>query len=109
LIFAMAAALIPIGKLDILAGLSSFAAVLAFLAVNLTLIVLRFRRPDQPRPFRVPLAIGRLPVLPVLGIAALGLLLVHFERVVYVAGLVAMVLAAAAFLVRKWRRDKGRN
>jgi len=102
LIFAIAAALIPIGKLDFLAGLSSFAAVLAFLAVNVALIVLRFRRPDQPRPFRVPLAIGRLPVLPVLGIAALGLLLLHFERVVYLAGLGAIVLAATAFLAREW-------
>ncbi len=102
LIFAAATALIPIGALGFLAGLSSFAAILAFVAVNVALIILRFRQPNQRRPFRVPLALGRLPILPVLAIAALGLLLAYFERAVYLAGLFAIAFAVAAFFVRQW-------
>jgi len=98
--FALSAALLPIGKLDILAGLSSFAAILAFFAVNLSLIVLRYRRPEHPRPFRVPLAVGRLPILPVSAIAALGLLMTQFERAIYVAGAVALLLTAIVLVVR---------
>ena len=40
-----AALLVPIGDIGILAGLSSFSALLAFLAVNLALVVLRFVEP----------------------------------------------------------------
>jgi len=61
LTFAMAAVLVPIGSVKILAEMSSFAALVAFFAVNVVLIVLRYRMPGHERPFRVPLAVGRLP------------------------------------------------
>ena len=100
LVFALSVALLPIGKLDILAGLSSFAAILAFVAVNVALIVLRFRLPHHPRPFQVPLAIGRLPVLPLLAIASLGLLMTQFERDIYVAGGFALLLTGIVLVIR---------
>ena len=42
--------------------------------------------PWHKRPFRVPLAVGRLPVLPLLAIASIALLLSHFDWQIYVAG-----------------------
>jgi len=104
LIFAIAAVLIPIGSVKILAELSSFAALVAFFAVNLVLIVLRYRMPGHRRPFRVPLALGRLPVLPVLAIASIVLLLIHFEWRIYAAGGLALVVSALAFGTRQWFR-----
>ena len=59
--------LLPIGSVKILAEMSSFAALVAFFAVNLALIALRYKQPHHPRPFRVPGAIGRMPVLPLAG------------------------------------------
>lgn len=104
LMFAMSAALVPIGNVKILAELSSFAVLLAFLAVNLALIIVRYRLPDLPRPFRVPLTIGRMPLLPLAAIASICLLLVNFDWEIYVAGLGALVLSGLAFLMRKrWR------
>jgi amino acid transporter len=102
--FAMAAVLVPLGNVKILAELSSFAALIAFLAVNVVLIVLRYRSPRHKRPFCVPLAIGRLPVLPVMAIASIMLLLVHFEWQIYAAGIVALAASALAFGVRQWSR-----
>ncbi len=101
---ALAAILLPIGKLTVLAGLSSFSALLAFLAVNVTLIILRYREPDHPRPFRVPFSIGRLPLIPVAAIASIFLLLAHFEPVVYFGGAAAIALSAVAFFLRQWWR-----
>ncbi len=108
LTLAMAALFVPAGSIKILAEMSSFAALLAFLSVNVVLIVLRYRMPDHPRPFRVPLAIGRLPVLPLAAIASIIALLVHFDWQIYLAGAAALLLTAAAFAARSWFRRDGR-
>jgi amino acid transporter len=107
LAFAISALLLPIGQIGLLAGLSSFAALLAFLAVNATLIVLRVQYPEHPRPFRTPLRIGPWPLLPVVAIALIVILMMYFEHAVYVGGAVAIALAALFFLLMAWskRRD----
>ena len=104
LMFGMSAALVPIGNVKFLAELSSFAALLAFVAVNLALIIVRCRLPDLPRPFRVPLTIGRMPLLPLFAMASIGLLLANFDWEIYVAGGGALLLSGLAFLIRKWWR-----
>lgn len=105
LAFAMSVALVPIGDVKILAELSSFSALLAFLAVNVALIILRYRLPDHLRPFRVPLTIGRMPILPVAAIASICLLLGNFDWEIYAAGAIALLLSCMVFLVRqRWRR-----
>jgi len=96
----MAIGLVFAGNLQLLAGLSSFAALLSFLAVNVALIVLRFSRSDQRRPFRIPFSIGRLPLLPVAAIAGILVLLGYFERDVYIAGAVAFGGGAVALGLR---------
>jgi APA family basic amino acid/polyamine antiporter len=105
LMFAMSATLVPIGKVKLLAEVSSFAALLTFLAVNLALIILRYRLPQHPRPFRVPLTIGRMPLLPLAAIASICLLLANFDWEIYVAGVGALLLSGLAFLLRKWWRS----
>jgi amino acid transporter len=95
-------ALLPIGNLRILAELSSFAALIAYLAVNLTLIVLRYRMPDHPRPYRVPISIGRMPILPLLAIGSILVLLVNFDWPIYAAGGVAIVLVGIALVGRRY-------
>ena len=101
LTFAMSAALLPIGDVKILAELSSFSALLAFLAVNFALIVLRYRLPKHRRPFRVPMNIGRMPLLPLAAIGSILLLLAHFDWRIYLAGAAAITLALVAFIVRQ--------
>lgn len=67
-----AGAFVLIGDLTLVASVTDFAIYLVFVAVNGAVIVLRRRRPDEPRPFRTPGAIGRVPILPVLGLAAVA-------------------------------------
>jgi APA family basic amino acid/polyamine antiporter len=54
-----------------LAGIFAFGAALAFTLAHLSVVVLRYREPDRPRPFRVPLNIrvggGDLPLPSVFG------------------------------------------
>ena len=46
---------------ELLAGIFAFGGALAFTLAHLSVVVLRFREPDRPRAFRVPLnvRIGR--------------------------------------------------
>lgn len=97
-----AMALIPFGGVKVLASVSSFSTLLAFNAVNLAVILFRFWEPAKKRPFRVPLAAGKLPLLPVLGIAANTILLFQFEAGVYWVGIPVITgVLLAAFL---WSR-----
>jgi APA family basic amino acid/polyamine antiporter len=68
LIVATAAALTPI---DVSSALCSIGTLFAFAIVCAGVIVLRYVRPDLPRPFRTPL----FPVLPAVGIVACAVLM----------------------------------
>jgi APA family basic amino acid/polyamine antiporter len=60
---ALLAAVVP---LDVLVNLTSMGTLIAFAAVSIGVILLRRRRPDLPRGYRVPL----YPVLPILSVVA---------------------------------------
>jgi amino acid transporter len=102
LAFVLSIVLLPIGDLTVLAGLSSFSALIAFLAVNATLIAMRYQEPKLHRPFRVPLSVGRLPLLPVAAIASILLLLAFFEWEIYFGGAIGIALTAVVFLLQRW-------
>src|SRR5262249_43019550 len=50
-----------------LASLFSFGVLLAFTATQIAVIKLRFTEPDMRRPYRVPLAVGRIPIPSLVG------------------------------------------
>jgi APA family basic amino acid/polyamine antiporter len=56
-----------LGDIELVAQIATITIFLTFFFVNLAVIVLRIRQPRLPRPYRVPLRIGRVPLLPVLG------------------------------------------
>ncbi|WP_316357789.1 universal stress protein [Candidatus Neptunichlamydia sp. REUL1] len=70
-IFAIVIVLSARGKLDFLASLYNFGAMLAFFMTHLSLIFLRIRKPDAKRPFKVPfnILIGKysIPITGVIG------------------------------------------
>jgi APA family basic amino acid/polyamine antiporter len=59
---ALVAGFMPIGEA---AELTNIGILLAFIVVCAAVIVLRYRRPDIPRPFKCP----AMPVIPLVGIA----------------------------------------
>jgi APA family basic amino acid/polyamine antiporter len=85
------------GDLSLVAGATNFAVFIGFGAVNVSLIVLRFTRPEVPRPFKVPLNIGRFPVLPVVALASILFMMLNLDTNallvgggLFVMGIVAM-------------------
>lgn len=107
----LAAALLPLGDIAVVAGVSSLGSLIAFAAVNVALIVLRSRDARRARPFRVPLEIRRVPVPAVAAVAAIGLLVTQFDPIVYVVTLGALGAALVIHAIRRrWRHsdDGGR-
>ena len=78
-----------------------------FVAVNIALIVLRFKEPTQNRPFRVPLSIGKVPVLPILAILVSLTLIIQYDGLVYAAFVGAIIVGIILdyFLDKRPRKE----
>lgn len=93
-----AAAFVGFGDLTLVAGATDFAVYAVFLAVNAAVIALRLRQPDTDRPFRVPLAIGRVPVIPIAALVVTVVMIPQLEEGALWIGLGLLVSGAVAFL-----------
>ena len=80
------------GDITFVANLTNFTLFVTFIMINASVIVLRYRLPDIHRPFRVPISIGRFPLLPLFGLLTSALLLSQQDWKVLVLG-IGMVLA----------------
>jgi basic amino acid/polyamine antiporter, APA family len=70
---AVGAGLLPI---DLLGELVSIGTLFAFMVVSAGVLVLRYKRPELPRPFKTPL----VPLVPILGILTCGYLVWGLPR-----------------------------
>lgn len=103
---ATSAAFVAVGDLEVIAGATDVAVYVVFLAVNAVVIVLRLRRPDAPRPFRVPGSLGRVPVIPVLATAVTLFMIPQLEvRSLVLGAALVLVGSAVALLARRGRRS----
>jgi len=70
----MAAALTLTKDIEFLVGIYAFGAMLAFTIAHAAIIVSRYKEPDRPRPYKIPLNVrfrgGELPIPAVVGAAA---------------------------------------
>lgn len=57
-----------IGNIETIAHIATIFIFITFIVVNLSVIVLRIRQKEMPRPYRIPLSINNIPVISVLGI-----------------------------------------
>lgn len=106
---ATSAAFVAIGDLEVIAGATDVAVYVVFLAVNAVVIVLRLRRPDAPRPFRVPGSVGRVPVIPVLATAVTLCMIPQLEvRSLVLGAVLILVGSAVALTARRGSRHLAR-
>ena len=108
-----AALLIVPGRLDVLAGVYSFGAMLAFSFAHLSIIVLRAREPDMQRPFKIPFNVRvrgvEIPITAVIGLmgTALAWAVVVFNQPFsrYI-GVAWMVVGLTVYLAYRWWRRR---
>ncbi len=92
-------AFLALGRIDFVASTVNFALFAVFILMNCAVIWLRFSKPELHREFRVPLSIGKFPVLPVLGILFTLALIANINPEVLAIGLVVTAIGAVIALV----------
>jgi basic amino acid/polyamine antiporter, APA family len=101
------------GTIDFLIGIYAFGALLAFLIAHASIIALRFKEPDRPRPYRMPLNVrvrgAELPLPAVVGAVgsafAFASLVVFHEGARYV-GVGWMTFGLVLYVVYRTGADK---
>ncbi|MBT8242418.1 MAG: amino acid permease [Nitrosopumilus sp.] len=90
-----------VGDIVIIANIVVFAVVITFAAINLAVIVLRYTEPVLERPFRVPINIGRFPILPLFGFATTVYMALQFEIEVMLTGMAIIGVGSVLYLILK--------
>lgn len=90
-------------RIEVVASLTNFAIFVTFILINAAVIALRLREPDAPRPFRVPLSLGPVPLIPLAGAlsAAVMLLGVGWTAAAWGSGAAALGLGVMLALPPK--------
>lgn len=96
---AIMAALIPIGEA---ADMTNIGTLFAFVLVCIGIVVLRYTKPNHPRPFRMPL----MPVVPILGVLACLGLMYFLPWMTWIRFFVWTAIGVAVYLVYGMRHSK---
>jgi APA family basic amino acid/polyamine antiporter len=102
----VAASFVSVGHIGLVASVTDFSVYAIFLMMNVAVIALRFRRPDAERPYRTPLHIGRVPLLPLAAMVSIGMMVAYLEPRAWLLGLAAIGAGAAFWLAYARRHVK---
>jgi basic amino acid/polyamine antiporter, APA family len=100
LVCAVAGGVLPI---DILAELTSIGTLFAFVLVSIGVMILRIKRPDLPRPFKVP---GGAYVVPLLGALTSGILMYTATTATIIRLFVWMAIGLVIYVAYGQRHSK---
>lgn len=95
----VAVLLLKLGKVETIASVAALTTMTAFVAVNAAVIALRLKKPAMERAFKVPWAIGTIPVFPILGILTCLIFLTQFDRQIYLIGALCMTFSFGIYFL----------
>jgi len=90
-----------VGDIVIIANIVVFAVVITFAAINLAVIVLRYTEPDLERPFKVPINVGKFPILPLFGFGTTVYMILQFEIEVVLVGVAIIGIGSILYIILK--------
>ena len=100
-IFTISIAFAFVGDIVIVANITVFAVVITFAVINLAVIVLRYTESELNRPFKVPINVGKFPILPLFGFGTTIYMILQFEIEVALIGLTIIGIGAIVYVILK--------
>jgi APA family basic amino acid/polyamine antiporter len=94
-----------VGDIVIVANITVFAIVITFAAINLAVIVLRYTEPDIERKFKVPINIGKFPILPLFGLIISVYMAFQFEIEIVLVGVGIIGIGAVFYFLYNKRKE----
>lgn len=98
-----------VGDIVIIANITVFAVVITFAVINLAVIVLRYTESELERPFKVPINVGKFPILPLFGFATTAYMAIQFEIEILLVGLAIIVIGTIFYVIFKNSMAKSNN
>ncbi len=95
-------------EIDVIANVANFIIFFSFFFVNLSVIILRYKNKSK-RSFKIPLNIGKFPVLPLIGALLCIFMITNIELEITIAGLVLVALGYALYYLICGSDRKSRN
>jgi APA family basic amino acid/polyamine antiporter len=89
------------GRIDAVAEVAVFGIFMVYVFVNLSLIWLRYKKPELERPFRTPWSIGKFPVIAGLGLVTSIVMLTQFDWMTAAAGMAAATAGVITYSALK--------
>ena len=83
--------------ISIIVGFTNFLVFLTFIIINISAINLRFRKPNLKRKFRMPLNIGKLPIIPIFGIIIALVLMFNLQTLHIITGIGVSIFLFLAY------------
>ncbi|HUV82412.1 MAG TPA: amino acid permease [archaeon] len=87
------------GNIAFLANVTNYTLFLTFIVINAAIIWLRYKEPEVTRPFRIPINIGNLPILPIIGLVSCLFMLLQMDISILIVGVLLTVVGGVLSLV----------
>ncbi len=94
----MAAVLfVLLGNINFVAEITNFGTFITFASVNISAIWLRVKNPEWKRPFKTPFSVGKIPLIPLMGLLSCGFLLTQFRFDVIILSIFVILLGIVTY------------
>jgi APA family basic amino acid/polyamine antiporter len=87
------------GNIAFLANVTNYTLFLTFIVINAAIIWLRFKEPQLTRPFRIPINIGNLPLLPIIGLVSCLFMLLQMDISILIVGVLLTIVGGVLSLM----------
>ena len=88
------------GSIGFVASLANLVLFISFALVNASVILLRYKKPDAKRTFKIPFNIGKAPITAYLGLLSSFVLFMHVEPKVFLYGGVLIAIGISMYFFK---------
>jgi len=81
------------------ANIAVFAIAITFALVNLSVIILRYREPNLERSFKIPINVGKFPILSALGFVTTAFMITQFDWYVLSFGIAIIGIGTLFYVI----------